>query len=70
MTLRGKNSLVTGAARGIGRGSARARADAGANLVLAGLANGPSALGYELAGRAEPTPEGVALDVAGGVEAW
>lgn len=70
MTLRGKKALVTGAARGSGRGCALARADAGANLVLADLAGGPPGLGYELAGRAEPAPEGMALDVAGGMEAW
>jgi meso-butanediol dehydrogenase/(S,S)-butanediol dehydrogenase/diacetyl reductase len=53
MTLRGKSALVTGAARGIGRGIALALADAGANVALADLAGGPSGLSYELAGRAE-----------------
>lgn len=54
MTLRGKNAL--------------ALADAAANVALADLGGGPSRLGYELAGQAEPTPEGTAFDVAGGVE--
>jgi 3-oxoacyl-[acyl-carrier protein] reductase len=40
MTLRGKNALVTGAARG-------------SALGLAELGGEPSGLGYELAGRAE-----------------
>jgi meso-butanediol dehydrogenase/(S,S)-butanediol dehydrogenase/diacetyl reductase len=53
MTLRGTSTLVTGAARGIGRGIALSLADAGANVALADLAGGPSGLGYELAGRAE-----------------
>ena len=53
MTLRGKNALVTGAARGIGRGIALALADAGANVALADLGGGPSGLTYALAGRAE-----------------
>jgi len=53
MTLLGKNALVTGAARGIGRGIALSLADAGANVALADLAGGPSGLGDELAGRAE-----------------
>jgi meso-butanediol dehydrogenase / (S,S)-butanediol dehydrogenase / diacetyl reductase len=53
MTLRGKNALVTGAARGIGRGIALALADAGVNVGLADLGGGPSGLTYELAGRAE-----------------
>jgi meso-butanediol dehydrogenase/(S,S)-butanediol dehydrogenase/diacetyl reductase len=47
------NALVTGAARGIGRGIALALADAGMNVALADLAGGPSGLGYELAGSEE-----------------
>jgi meso-butanediol dehydrogenase/(S,S)-butanediol dehydrogenase/diacetyl reductase len=53
MTLRGRSALVTGAARGIGRGIALALADAGANVALADLAGGASGLTYELAGQAE-----------------
>ena len=53
MTLRGRNALVTGAARGIGRGVALALADAGMNVALADLAGGASGLTYELAGKAE-----------------
>jgi meso-butanediol dehydrogenase/(S,S)-butanediol dehydrogenase/diacetyl reductase len=53
MTLRGRNALVTGAARGIGRGIALALADAGANVALADLAGGSSGPSYELAGQAE-----------------
>jgi len=53
MTLRGKNALVTGAARGIGRGIALALADAGASVALADVGGGTSGLTYELAGAAE-----------------
>jgi meso-butanediol dehydrogenase/(S,S)-butanediol dehydrogenase/diacetyl reductase len=53
MTLVGKNALVTGAARGIGRGIALALADAGANVALADLGGGPSGLTYALSGKAE-----------------
>jgi meso-butanediol dehydrogenase/(S,S)-butanediol dehydrogenase/diacetyl reductase len=68
MSHRGKNALVTGAARGIGRGIALALADAGANVVLADLAGGPAGVTYELAGSAEL--EAAAKDVeARGVKA-
>jgi meso-butanediol dehydrogenase/(S,S)-butanediol dehydrogenase/diacetyl reductase len=53
MSLAGRNALVTGAARGIGRGIALALADAGVNVALADLAGGASGLSYELAGKAE-----------------
>ncbi len=53
MQLRGQAALVTGAARGIGRGIALALADAGADVALADLAEGGGApLTYELSGRA------------------
>jgi meso-butanediol dehydrogenase/(S,S)-butanediol dehydrogenase/diacetyl reductase len=53
MELRGRAALVTGAARGIGRGIALALADAGADVALADLAEGGGApLTYALAGRA------------------
>jgi meso-butanediol dehydrogenase/(S,S)-butanediol dehydrogenase/diacetyl reductase len=53
MELRGRAALVTGAARGIGRGIALALADAGADVALADLAEGGGApLTYGLAGRA------------------
>jgi meso-butanediol dehydrogenase/(S,S)-butanediol dehydrogenase/diacetyl reductase len=54
MTLRGHTALVTGAARGIGRGIALALAEAGADVALADLAGGGDApLTYALAGRGE-----------------
>jgi meso-butanediol dehydrogenase/(S,S)-butanediol dehydrogenase/diacetyl reductase len=51
--LRGKVAVVTGAARGIGRGIALALARAGVDVALADLEAGGGALGYELSGRAE-----------------
>lgn len=50
MELRGKNAIVTGAARGIGRGIALKLAEAGANLALVDLGNPRDpALTYNLA---------------------
>ena len=47
-TLHDRTALVTGAARGIGRGIALALADAGAHVVLADLARDAGAVSYEL----------------------
>jgi meso-butanediol dehydrogenase/(S,S)-butanediol dehydrogenase/diacetyl reductase len=50
MELRGKNAIVTGAARGIGRGIALTLARAGCNLALVDVPSGrDGALTYELA---------------------
>ena len=43
MDLQGKNTVVTGAGRGIGEAIARAFHEAGANVVLADLAGAPAA---------------------------
>jgi meso-butanediol dehydrogenase/(S,S)-butanediol dehydrogenase/diacetyl reductase len=51
--LRGKAAIVTGAARGIGRGIALALADAGCDLALADLERGDPAIRYAMSGRAE-----------------
>lgn len=54
MELKGKNAIVTGAARGIGRGIALKLADAGANVALVDLGNpADSTLTYNLAAQAE-----------------
>lgn len=54
MELRGKNAIVTGAARGIGRGIALKLAEAGANLALVDLGNPKDpALTYNLAAHAD-----------------
>jgi meso-butanediol dehydrogenase/(S,S)-butanediol dehydrogenase/diacetyl reductase len=53
MTSLGRNALVTGAARGIGRGIALALAGQGMNVALADLAGGASGVTYELAGSEE-----------------
>ena len=54
MELKGKCAIVTGAARGIGRGMALKLADAGANLALVDLGNPADAtLTYNLAAQTE-----------------
>ena len=54
MELEGKNAIVTGAARGIGRGIALKLAAAGANVALVDLGNpADAALTYNLAAQAE-----------------
>jgi 3-oxoacyl-[acyl-carrier protein] reductase len=53
MTLHGKTALVTGAAGGIGAAISRALAQAGATLILADIASGPTeALAGELGAHA------------------
>jgi meso-butanediol dehydrogenase / (S,S)-butanediol dehydrogenase / diacetyl reductase len=54
MELQGKNAIVTGAARGIGRGIALELARAGCNLALVDIpSKGDPALAYQLAGATE-----------------
>jgi meso-butanediol dehydrogenase/(S,S)-butanediol dehydrogenase/diacetyl reductase len=54
MELKGKCAIVTGAARGIGRGMALKLADAGANVALVDLGNpADAALTYNLAAQTE-----------------
>ena len=54
MELKGKNAIVTGAARGIGRGIALKLAEAGANVALVDLGNPKDpALTYNLAAHGE-----------------
>ncbi len=54
MELKGKNAIVTGAARGIGRGIALKLAAAGANVALVDLGNpADAALAYNLAAQSD-----------------
>ena len=54
MELKGKNAIVTGAARGIGRGIALKLAAAGANVALVDLGNpADRALTYNLGAQAD-----------------
>ncbi len=50
--LEGRTALVTGAARGIGRGIALGLAEAGADVVLADLDSDVGSASYELSGKA------------------
>jgi meso-butanediol dehydrogenase/(S,S)-butanediol dehydrogenase/diacetyl reductase len=54
MEIKGKNAIVTGAARGIGRGIALKLAEAGANLALVDLGNpADAAVTYNLAAQTD-----------------
>jgi len=54
MDLKGKSAIVTGAARGIGRGIALKLAAAGANIALVDLGNpADKALTYDLAAQTD-----------------
>ena len=54
MELKGKNAIVTGAARGIGRGIALKLAAAGVNVALVDLGNSADrALTYNLGAQAD-----------------
>ncbi|MGH8012713.1 MAG: SDR family NAD(P)-dependent oxidoreductase [Candidatus Binataceae bacterium] len=56
MEIKGKNAIVTGAARGIGRGIALKLAEAGANIAAVDLGNpADPALTYDLARHADLT---------------